>query len=91
MNNRYPKWHFGILAIGMFFLFGCSSSEPAVAPPAGEARVIELVKKTSGNWDALSADEKEELTKELGKGDERAAMMSFRARSSVGGPPRPGP
>ena len=79
------NWIRGVLVAAV--LVGCARPEAAQAPTGGEARVMELVKKAGGNWDALSAEEKTEMTRDLGKGNEQTAKVSFQARSSAGGPP----
>jgi hypothetical protein len=79
------NWIRGVLVAAV--LVGCAGPEAAQAPTRGEARVMELVKKVGGNWDALSAEEKTEMTRDLGKGIEQTAKVSFQARSSAGGPP----
>lgn len=72
-------------------IVSCGPAPEAGAPPtAGDVRVNELVKRTSGDWNALSPEEKAELTQQLGAGNEQTARMSFQSRNTAGGPPKPG-
>ena len=79
------NWVRGVLVAAV--LAGCAGPEAGQAPTGVEARVQELVKKAGGNWDTLSPEEKSEMTRDLGKGNEQTAKVSFQARSSAGGPP----
>lgn len=73
-------------------MFGCSTPDPAegASGTKDDQRVTALAQKTGGNWDSLSAGDKQDLIQSLGHGNEQTARVSFAARSSKGGPPAPG-
>lgn len=84
--------HIVLLSICALSLIGCGSSNEGdnVAVPTTEMRVTELVKKSGGNWDALSDADKRDLIQSLGQGNEQTARVSFAARTSKNGPPSMG-
>lgn len=99
---RLSKYRAGILTVlTVAAISGCGGPADDGLSKSDQtlvSRLDQIVKKSGGNWDALSADDKAYLVKEVGYGDERNAKMYFLSQTGglkghagppTGGPPNP--
>lgn len=65
------------------WLGGCASSGDGLSQHDKDKsnRAEEIIKKSGGNWDAVSKEDKDYLIKEIGYGNETNAKMFFLAES----------
>ncbi len=92
MSSQRPK----LLAAACFTMImyvncqGCGKSSPSLQ--ADDQRIESIVTKSSGDWNNVSAADRDYFTKELANGNEQSGKMLFLARWGriKGGPPEPG-
>ena len=63
-------------------LIGCRRQPPPAAPPVSFARLDSIVKSSGGDWKKVSPADQNYITKEFGKGDQKAATMVFYHRAA---------
>lgn len=89
-----------VVGLATTLLVGCGKADDGLSDKDRDkaTRAQEIVKKSGGNWDSVSADDKAYLVKEIGYGNEYNAKMFFMAESGKlrngagpGGPAGGGP
>ena len=83
-----------VLALSLFGGAGCSQTDDGMKPAEKQmaSRLDEITRKSGGDWEKLSAEEREYLVKEVAQGSEQSARMLLQARGgrlkgTAGGPP----
>lgn len=95
MKNTRKRLALALLAaLSLFGGVGCAPEDDGMKPAEKQVanRLDEITKKSGGDWEKLSAEEKEYMIKEVAQGSEQSARMLLQARGgrlkgTAGGPP----
>lgn len=100
MNTKHTRITLSaLIALMLLGGVGCTQADDGMKPEEKQLanRLDEITKKSGGDWNKLSAEEKEYMIKDVAQGSEQSARMLLQARGGRlqqgprGGAPRNAP